>query len=395
MRLNSEKSSARQLAIICTFSSIAILVLSTSININPTVEAKYVFSKKWGTLGSGNGEFKSPEGIAIDSAGRIYIADTGNNRIQQFRLANPCPNGTTQVVTGVCFVRVWGSLGSGNGQFINPTDVALDSSGRVYVTDSGNQRIQMFRGTGGFMKAWSSDGPGTAPFTRITGIAVDASTNDIYALDNGDNTNSPYMHKFRLASTCPTGATKVVSGICFISKWEIGDSTEPPGFNYSPKGVAVNSLTHEVYVSVDRQTPDQYLIYRYSSSGTKLTDWGGFEGSTDGKLVDPKGIAIDPISRVYVADSGNSRIQTFLLANPCPNDTTQIASSVCFVTKWGTPGSANGQLSDPNDITVGGPLGLNYVADTGNNRIQEFYWKTDVGGLGGSGGGISPNINMK
>mgnify|MGYP003575914300 CR=1 FL=1 len=377
--------STRILAIIWVLSLFIILILTISINTNPTVEAKFVFSKKWGTQGSGNGQFNDPSGITIDSSGRLYVVDTGNNRIQQFRLVNPCPSGTTQIVAGVCFVRSWGSLGTGNGQFNKPLDVALDSAGRVYVADLGNHRIQMFRGTGAFMKAWSTDGPGSTQFNSLTGIAVDASTNDIYALDKGDSTNPPYMHKFQLSSACPNGATKVVSGVCFISKWEIGDSTEPPGFNFSPRGVGVNSLTHEAYVSLKRETPHQYWIYRYSSSGTKITEWGGFGGSTDGKFSNPNGIAIDSIGRVYVADS---RIQSFLMANPCPSDTTQVTPGVCFVTKL-VPGGI------PIDVAIGLPSGRLYALDRYDNSIQEFVWKADVGGTGGAGGGISPNVVPK
>ena len=58
---------------------------------------------------------------------------TQNERIQKFRLSNPCPIDTTQVVAGVCFVTKWGSPGSGNGEFFSPSSVALDSLGNVYV----------------------------------------------------------------------------------------------------------------------------------------------------------------------------------------------------------------------------------------------------------------------
>jgi len=84
-----------------------LLLIANTISIIPIVEAKYVFSKKWGTIGTGNGQFNAPEGITVDTSGLAYVADTGNNRIQQFRLATPCPSGTTQIVGGVCFVRAW------------------------------------------------------------------------------------------------------------------------------------------------------------------------------------------------------------------------------------------------------------------------------------------------
>lgn len=377
-----------------TLSLIIALLFFISINTNPMLEAKYVYSKKWGETGTEVGKFRNPQGLAIDSSGRVYVADTGNNRIQHFRLAAPCPSGTTQIVAGVCFVRAWGSLGTGNGQFNAPTDVALDSAGRLYVTDTGNHRIQMFRGTGAFMKAWSTDGPGTAQFNRLTGIVVDASTNDIYAVEN-TYPLPPYanVHKFRLSDTCPTGTTQVVSNMCFISKWQIGDYSEAPHFEYSPKDIAVNSLTHQVFVSAETDPAHQQLVLRYSSDGTELVGWGGSAGSADGELDIPTGIAINSQGLVFVADTANQRVQTFQLVNPCPSGTSQITVGVCFVTKWGTPGSANGQFSVPIDVDTGGPSELIYVLDSHENRIQEFIWKTDVGGPGD--GGTSPNIAVK
>ena len=103
---------------------------------------------------------------------------------------------------------------------------------------------------------------------------------------------------------------------------------------------------------------------------------------------------------MYVADTANNRIQAFQIQKfqvtvPCPVGTTQIIFGVCLITQWGTPGSTNGQFNNPRDVTLNGTSGRVYIADTGNNRIQELFWKTDVGGTGGAGGGISPNIAIK
>ena len=86
---------------------------------------------KWGSLGSGDGQFSDPTGVAIDGSGNVYVADKGNSRMQKFD-----SSGT--------FLTKWGSLGSGDGQFSDPSGVAIDGSGNVYVADKGNSRIQKF-----------------------------------------------------------------------------------------------------------------------------------------------------------------------------------------------------------------------------------------------------------
>ena len=75
----------------------------------------------------------------------MYVADSGNNRIQKFR-----NDGT--------FIRKWGTEGSVNGQFKFPTHLAIGSSGNVYVVDSNNDRIQVFNNGGTFIRTWGSAG---------------------------------------------------------------------------------------------------------------------------------------------------------------------------------------------------------------------------------------------
>ena len=85
--------------------------------------------------------FSNPSGVAVDSSGNVYVADTGNNRIQKFDSSGG-------------FIAKWGSSGSGDGQFSYPSGVAVDSSGNVYVADTSNQRIQKFNSSGGFITKW-------------------------------------------------------------------------------------------------------------------------------------------------------------------------------------------------------------------------------------------------
>jgi tripartite motif-containing protein 71 len=89
------------------------------------------FVRSWGTSGNGHGQFDDPVGIAVDAHSQVYVADSGNNRIEKF-------------TTDGDFLHAWGTYGTGYGQFRNPEGVAVDAHGHVYVADSGNNRIEKF-----------------------------------------------------------------------------------------------------------------------------------------------------------------------------------------------------------------------------------------------------------
>ena len=105
---------------------------------------------RWGSLGTGDGQFQSPRGIAVDDSGNVCVADSdeagGNhNRIQKF------------TGTGTYLMR-WGAYGHGNGQFYSPDGVAADNAGNVYVADTENWRIQKFTRMGAYITQWASGG---------------------------------------------------------------------------------------------------------------------------------------------------------------------------------------------------------------------------------------------
>jgi tripartite motif-containing protein 71 len=134
---------------------------------------------QWGTFGSGPGEFNSPVGIAIDHQGNIYVADIGNHRVQKLSSSGQP-------------LLQWHTVGSGTGESTEiGYDLALDASGNVYVTEphpfsSGNDRIETFSPAGQRLAQWGGSGTAPGQFDNPTGLALD-SKGDVFVVDSGHN----------------------------------------------------------------------------------------------------------------------------------------------------------------------------------------------------------------
>ena len=129
--------------------------------------------------GSGSGQLNTPRGVAVDSSGNVYVADAGNSRVEKFS-------------SGGTFIATWGSFGAGNGNFSSPRGVAVDSAENVYVADGNNNRVEKFTGTGTYISQLGcasgacSPGAGNGEFNSPYAVAVDSSGN-AYVTDGGNN----------------------------------------------------------------------------------------------------------------------------------------------------------------------------------------------------------------
>ena len=220
----------------------------------------------------------------MDSSGYVYVADTGNHRIRKINSAG--------VVTTFAGSTEGFADGTGNtAQFKYPSGVAVDSRGNVYVADSANNRIRKitptgvvstFAGTG--TAGFAEGAANTAQFNHPAGVAVDSS-GYVYVADYANN---------RIRKITPAG---VVSTLVSTAQ-----------LNY-PTGVAVDS-SGNVYVA-DRKN---HRIRKITPEGVVTTFAGRTSGYKDGtgteaQFKHPGGVAVDSSGTVFVADTANNRIR--------------------------------------------------------------------------------------
>ncbi len=305
--------------------------------------------------------FDLPQGVAVDSAGNVYVADSGNNTIRKVT-----PGGVVTTLAGLA-----GNSGSADGtggaaRFNGPWRVAVDSAGNVYVADSDNNTIRKVTPGGevttlaGLAGSYgSADGPGSAArFSQPAGVAVDSADN-VYVADTGNST---------IRKVTPGGVVTTLAG----------------GFN-QPSGVAVDSAGN-VYVADTVNS----TIRKVTPGGvvTTLAGLAGSQGSTDGtgsaaRFCYPQSVAVDSAGNVYVADANNYSIRKVTPAGAVSTLAGLAAS----------PGSADGtgsaaRFSGPCGVAVDS-AGIVYVADNGNCTIRKVTpggVVTTLAGLTGIGG---------
>jgi DNA-binding beta-propeller fold protein YncE len=257
---------------------------------------------------------KKPYGVATDSAGRVYVADTGQGAILIFdtatRQVRPLPTqGRVRLVTPIglaldemerifvsdselhevfCFDgsgEVLLALGREQGMK-SPAGLAIDKKRhRLYVADSHLHQILVYGTDGLFLGAWGTRGSGPGQFNFPTNLAVDGGGN-VYVVDTGN---------FRIQVLDPEG--KPVSSF--------GQPGDSPGDFQRPKGIALDSEGH-IYVSDAAYSNFQI----FDRDGRLLLDVGTV-GTAPGTFSLPAGIHIDGKDRIFVADQLNRRVQVF------------------------------------------------------------------------------------
>jgi len=226
------------------------------------------FLSSWGTNGVENGELQSPVGIAIYE-NNVYVVDEKQNTVQKFD-----NDGN--------FILKWGELGNENGEFNKPRGITIDSSGIVYVADSKNHRIQTFTSDGEFLSSFGKYGFGDGNLKTPVDVAV--YEDFIYVSDPGN-------YKIE----------KYTSDGIFLKSFDYnfgGSQVRPGGLIADPNG--------DIYF-VDAV---KYRVVKMNSDGKTITTWGNI-GIGNGKFLEPKDLVLDNLGYLYVLDSSLGLIQKF------------------------------------------------------------------------------------
>ncbi len=308
-----------------------------------------------------------PFGVKLDRAGNLLVADYGNNRVRMVT-----PDGIIRTFAGSKYEGYWGDGGPAVQARLNgPVGLAIDAAGNVYIADSGNGRIRrvgpdgVIRTFAGCGDKWSGGCAGDggpvfqAQFSDPRGIAEDAAGN-LYVADE-------LNHRIRRIS--PDGMVTTVAGNG--ESWYSGDGGPATEARLSfPADVAVDRAGN-LYIAdsgnhrVRRVLPDGTIE---TVAGNGAVGSGGDGGpATEAQLTHPEGVAVDAAGNLYIADTVNHKIRK---VTPDGIITTVAGTGEPGWAGDGGP-ATEAQLAVPKGITVAGD-GTVYVADFTAHRVREI-----------------------
>ncbi|MHB1317766.1 MAG: flippase activity-associated protein Agl23 [Anaerolineae bacterium] len=295
--------------------------------------APNVYLEKWtslaasraiGLAGSGQGQLRSPKGIATDGVGDLYVVDSQNHRIQVYSADGG-------------YLRQWGSQGAEAGQFQEPWGVAVAPDGTVYVADTWNHRIQMFDAGGTYLREWGTFGETgddvtlDGVFYGPRGLALD-SEGSLYVSDTGNKRVLKYSAGGELLAS-------------------VGGSGDAPGQFQEPVGLAV-SPDGEVYVA---DTWNK-RIQVFDADLNYVREWD-INGWDSVSVTNKPYLAVDTNGTVWATDPESHRVLGF------------VDGKIAVV--FGQYGSGLDGFNMPTGLCVGGP-GQIYVSDSENHRVLVY-----------------------
>jgi tripartite motif-containing protein 71 len=291
---------------------------------------------QWGTKGSGPGQFSYPRGIAA-SATEVLVCDGDNRRIEKFN-----PEGVFEIAVG--------APGNGPERFAYPYGVTLDAAGNVYVADDLNHRIVKLTPELNYVTAWGGFGskPGQLAFPRAL---ASGPAGDTYVADTANDRVEVFGPEGEYLRT-------------------LGAPASAPGAFTAPRGVATDPTGQLLVSDSDENRVELFAAGSDVFAGAWTTAGGNRPGFNA-----PAGISVSPRGPVYVADEADERI-------------VHLWGDGTYLSELGGPAEIGGaQLSGAGGVAVAAQTGRTYVADAGHNRVLVYGPEGSLLARWGAGGG--------
>lgn len=321
----------------CVFLTLAGMALATE---GPPTFVGVVPANDDGIPGNGPGDFNNPQGVFVDRGGFIYVADSGNNRVQKFSS------------TGV-FLQQFGTgvLGQGNTQLAGPFGVCADSVGNVYIADTGNSRIVKYLANGIFKKIMN------------TGVAL-TSPRDVKVIGNSlyvmNTLGSPRVLRYNFAND--STLTSVIWGTAVDNNY-----TGPQ--NYSLSGRIADSYIVAARSTTSTSKPAVFKIAKSSGVVSAISTPINTDCNDSSKVCSVTSVAMDSSGNLFTVDG------TYAYPD-YPNRITKWSSTGTKLARWAGSSSDTypfpGYLWGAFGISIGDG-GLLVVSDRDDQRIQ--IWK--------------------
>ena len=410
-------------------------ILLVALLLAPPAAAAPVPLDQAGSAGSGPGQLSFPEGVAVDADGNVYVSDFSNNRIvvfgpdgtflKAFGADVALPNGGTafEVCTAATGCQA-GEAGGNAGQLDSPYGIDLNSSGRLIVSDSNNNRISVFDTNPlSFIYAigWDVAPPGTDDQLEVCNIPSGCLPGDpgsaagqlsspagiaagplerVYVADLGNSRISVFelgaqnfVHAFGGGVATGANGFEVCTATCMAGAFddEAGELAQPVGLTVDASGnLYVPEFGNDRISVFNTAGPTFTRAFGFGVetglSNFEICDAGGgcqagLVGGAAGQLRNPIGVALDSSGDLYVGDEANARISVFDPSGPSflralgfGVDSGTAAFQVCTASSLcqaGLAGSSTGQLSEPRFV-ASDCAGSVWVGEAGNHRIQRF-----------------------